>query len=685
MLRILAPTLLLAACAAVGPGRAPAPGGADVAETELAETVVSATRTPRADLETPRFTSRLAGEEIVRRQARTTPEAIQEEPGILVQETNLGGGSPFIRGLTGNQILVLIDGVRVNNAAFSRFGPNQYLNTIDPFSLESIEVVRGPNSLQYGSDAIGGVVAMRTRARDPSADGAAMAHEIETFLRYGSAAREKTVAVRGEGSSERWSAAGGFLLQDFEDLRGGRDTGVQSPTGYDAGAGDLKIGWRAGEDHVLTAAYQIFQANHVPRTDRITSGANLVYEFDPQRRQLAYLKWDGRFDGALDEAHATVSYHRQEEGRTEVRASAPDTTRRLEDAVDTLGGSAHAVKRLGNHRVTAGFEVYDDTVSSSRVDTTTGQPPQERAGRLPDGSGYTSLGVYAQDEVDIGERVSLIGGLRWSYFEWDAVLTDPAGPFSGSADDVTWQLGATVLAADGIRPYASVATGFRAPNLDDLTIRDSFGGGIEVPNSELDPESSVNYELGVKVRRDGFRVTAAGFYTDLQDLIQRVPTGGTVDGEPEFTRENVGEARLYGFEMEAAWRIPATRWTLAGNLAWARGDDRTTGTPLTRIPPLLGRLGLRYDDAGGHWYAEGFTRFADRQDRLSPSDIADPRVPEGGTPGWATFNLRGGITVTDRIRVEAALENLFDLSYRLHGSGIDAPGTNFVLTLIGSF
>ncbi|MGH7163851.1 MAG: TonB-dependent receptor plug domain-containing protein, partial [Planctomycetota bacterium] len=119
-------------------------------ETEAPEVVVTATRTERAEVATPAFVSTVPSTELVRRGARTTPQALAEEPGVLVQETNLGGGSPFLRGLTGNQILVLVDGVRLNNSAFARFGPNQYLNTVDPFSLESIEVVRGPGSVQYG-------------------------------------------------------------------------------------------------------------------------------------------------------------------------------------------------------------------------------------------------------------------------------------------------------------------------------------------------------------------------------------------------------------------------------------------------------------------------------------------------------------------------------------------------------
>jgi TonB-dependent heme/hemoglobin receptor len=649
---------------------------------ELPETVVSATRADSPEATTPRFGTSVPEKEIIRRQPRTTPQALSQEVDVFIQETNLGGGSPFIRGMTGNQVLFLIDGIRINNSAFSRFGPNQYLNTVDQFLLADLEVVRGPNSLLYGSDALGGVVAMTSKSRasfEPGTHGNA-----ETYLRFGSAALETTLSVRGEGNLGNWGGVAGAMFTNFDDLRGGRDTGVQTPTGYNAYAADLKVSYRIDEEHTLTLAYQLHNADDVPRTDRITSGRNLVYEFDPQRRQLGYLRWDAKMDGAFEEVHAALSYQVQEEGRTEVRSNAPDTIRVYDDKVDTAGLFAHATTNAGTHRITFGGDLYHDDVSSARTDYTNGVP-EEKDGRFPDGATYLQGGVFVQDEWRANEDWRFLLGLRWSYFGWDATLDPPYEEFDGSDNAPTAQAGVSWRATDTLFPYFNFATGFRAPNLDDLTIFDSFGSGIEVPNPELESESSYNYELGLKLRSKGLRITFAGFYSDFDDLIQRVATGGTIEGEPEYTRENVGEARIYGIEFEGYWRIPQSQWSLSGNFAWLRGDNLTDDEPLRRIPPPFGFLGLRYDDVGGKFYTEIFSRFAARQDRLSQGDIDDPRIPEGGTPGWWTLNIRGAYHFSESFSIQAAIENLLDETYRTHGSGIDSPGTNVLITFVGTF
>jgi len=662
--------VLLGACSMPGPA----------ADDETPEIVVAATRTRRPEASTPNHTSTVEHGDVVQRQSRTAPQALAEEPGILIQETNLGGGSPFIRGLTGSQILVLVEGVRINNSAFSRFGPNQYMNTVDPFSIDRMEVVRGPGSVLYGSDALGGVVSIGTLDRDESLE-----HTISTYLRYGSAAIEKTVAVRGQGGNETWSAAGGGLFQDFDDLRGGRDTGVQAPTGYSAGAADFKLNYSPNEVHTFTAALQYFEASDVPRTDRITSGRNALFLFDPQRRELFYLRWRAELDGAVDSVQATVSYHRQTEGRKEIRTSAPDALRSLYDSVGTLGVTVHATKRYGRHRVTAGAEYYGDDVSSARTDFTAGDPPEAKMGRFPDGATYRSIGIFVQDEIDVGDLWDLVLGLRYSYFRWDATVADPIGLVQGDADDVTFSIGASRRLGRFTHIYGQIATGFRAPNLDDLTIFDSFGSGIEVPNPNLDPETSLNYELGFKLRRPRHSATVALFYSDFDNLIQRVNTGETMDGEAVFTRENVGRARIFGFELAGRTRIGDGPLSVHGNLAWVQGDDLTNDVPLRRIPPLVGLVSLRYEDSTGRFFVELYTRFHGEQSRLSPGDIDDPRIPDGGTKAWATLNLRGTIFVSDGWTLVSAIENIFDKTYRVHGSGIDAPGTNFLLTVEKDF
>jgi outer membrane receptor protein involved in Fe transport len=687
----------------------PDASGAETDSPEVERVVVTATGRTTDILAVPQLATVVSAEDIRERAFRTTPEALQEQVGILVQETNLGGGSPFLRGQTGNRVLVLVDGVRLNNSTF-RFGPNQYLNTVDPFTIERLEIVRGPASVLHGSDALGGVINVIThRRRDFDEE---LDLDAGATTRFGSAAFEKTVRAGGSGNFGGFGLVGGVTFRDFDDLRSGVET--QPDTGYDELDGDVRLNWQLRPGQEVAFAYQRVEQNRVPRTGAFGNGDE--YFFDPQRRSLYALEYRmSDLPLGFGAWNTTLSFHDQLEVRQRVEAAAK-RTRREEDQVGTIGFTSDVDHRtLPGLVLTTGLEVYHDDVSSERVDTSTVTGVgMEQRGAFPDDTSYDTLGAFLQAEGAVGELLAplvpaaapvpltLIAGGRYNRF---AVDSNPPGfePVEQSFDAVVGSLAATWALTRSLSLVGSVAQGFRAPNLDDTVVlrEEPDLGLIDSPNPDLEAEEVVNYEGGLKLDTGRVRGQAFYFYSDYENLIERTTEGTGFDdangngvqdpGELIFAqRRNVGQAVIQGVEAEAEFALGAGV-TLAAQYSWIRGDNETDEEPARRMPPMLGRAGVRYDAPRLPCWVEFFSRVAGSQDRLAAGDRSDPRICPGGpddcdgTAGWYTLNLRGGWQPDEAIEINLALENLTDERYRIHGSGLDAPGFNAVGTLTVRF
>ncbi|MBN1212065.1 MAG: TonB-dependent receptor, partial [candidate division Zixibacteria bacterium] len=310
----------------------------------------------------------------------------------------------------------------------------------------------------------------------------------------------------------------------------------------------------------------------------------------------------------------------------------------------------------------------------------------------PDNTKYYQTGVFLQDEWSLRDNVQLVNGLRYSRVTMDSPLEEPFGRYEETFQDVT---GSVALS---YRPVATVnligrwSRGFRAPNLNDAVVLKYSSSGVDAPSTDLDPEYSNNYELGVKVENGRAGGSLFLFYNQLSDLIDRVPgeynglTFFDEDGDgvkdPDeydiYQRYNVDRARIYGFEFEGEIRLNP-RWQLRANGFWTRGENQSVDEPMSRIPPLMGLLAVRYQPAKNMW-AEIMSRGAGEQMRLSQRDIEDTRIGPLGTEGWVTLNLKYHLEF-DRVSLNLMFENIFDEAYKEHGSGIYSPGRGVVLTL----
>lgn len=630
---------------------------------------------------------------------RTTPDALKGLPSVMVQKTSYGQGSPFLRGFTGFRTLMMVDGIRLNNSVF-RDGPNQYWNTVDPFSIDRYEVVLGPASVLYGSDAVGGAV----NALSPDVPEWTGQPTWERTLRYRGATADESHQARLETAarlSESFGLRAGYTWKTFDDVEGGKDVGTQSHTGYDEMAWDARADYQWKSGAILTLGHQQLAQDDAWRTHRTiygiewegtVHGDDLVHSFD-QDRALTWLRLAAtERAGAIDAYSLTLSRQAQEEDLNRVRANGRQDLQGFD--VETWGAALTLESDSALGRWVYGADYYRDGVDSYSTRIDPGAAPKSSVqGPVADDATYDLVGAFVQDTLALTEGgLELTPGLRYTYARLDADKVDQRP--DGISDD--WD--AMVASLRALQPlddekvqtlYAGVSQGFRAPNLSDLTRLDTARSNeIETPVDDLDPERFVTAEIGWRHDNEAWGAGATYYYTWIEDLIVRAPTGETVDDLLEVTKRNAGNGHVQGVELTtrvqlgADWQVRAMGTWMEGKVeAYPTSEPIRVEDDLSRVMPLTGRLALRWQPVGKSFWIEGVVDAADKADHLSADDARDTqRIPPGGTPGYVVGTLRGGLQVCEALAVTAALENLTDEDYRIHGSGVNEPGRQLVVT-----
>jgi outer membrane receptor protein involved in Fe transport len=352
----------------------------------------------------------------------------------------------------------------------------------------------------------------------------------------------------------------------------------------------------------------------------------------------------------------------------------------------TLQGHSHWGEFMD---FTYGGEVYLDKIQSSRIltDITTGES-QAGQSRFPDGSTMDSFAFYIQDEIRPFSALVVTLGGRFSYVEENLPPADRGVGAALNFNRLTGNLGLMYHLSPAVRLVANLGQGFRAPNVFDLgTLGPRPGNRFNVPNQDLSPETVVTADWGFKVQTSDFQGEAFGYYSNYKDKIASVETGEvTPDGRIVVQNRNLNRVILWGAEAGARYQVREDL-ELSGSLTYTWGEEEFpdgSRAPADRIPPLNGLVSVRYRPGPALW-VEPFIRFAARQDRLSEGNLSDPRINPDGTPGWATLNVRLGWDPHPNFGLRFALENITDANYREHGSGIDAPGINAILSAEGRF
>lgn len=509
----------------------------------------------------------------------TIGNALDGQPGILVQQTTSGQVSPFLRGLTGYQVLNLVDGIRFNNSTF-RSGPNQYLAFIEPSQAETIEAMLGPSSTQYGSDSLGGAINVLTR-RPRFASGSGW--EWHGDLQAMAASADASGYLNGQVSagSSRQSLLAGATGRKLNDLRAGG--GLDSRNvytrffGMDAGqvrslvgnrlqdSGFEQFGFhgryaaRLTEQQDLTVWYQHGEMQNVRGYKDLLGGrGRMIQDFSPQVLDFLYGRYEKRQWGFLDTLTSTLSWNRQQDGTRQQTLRSTGTITEDESTVRMAGYAGQATTHIGSRQsIVFGAEFYDEAIDSARMNRNpvTGATQVAR-GLYPNGSSYRTTGLFVQDRVELWrDRLSVLGGLRFTRIgaqTFAARNVGPDGASLGVADsaevfrDLTWNVAATLRVLSWLRLHALTGRGFRAPNMNDLGALGLNDLGYEIPISQalaagallstsgadaalsqgvqaqaLRAESLQNYELGLQVGSGRWVGRAQAFLSDLNDPIVR--------------------------------------------------------------------------------------------------------------------------------------------------------------------
>lgn len=699
----------------------------------LSEIVVSANRFEQQRKNIPQATEVIRAHHLAFDNLQTSADVMQNTGNILVQKSQQGGGSPVIRGFETNKVLLVVDGVRMNNAIY-RAGHLQNIITLDNASMNRIEILYGPGSVMYGSDALGGVMHFFTK-NPILASGPGTEFHANAFARYSSAASEKTGHVDFSLGGARLGSFTSFTYSDFGDLvqgkngidehpaswkrasyqerQNGEDVEVTNPdpekqvgSGYTQYDFMQKFVFRASDAVMHKFNFQYSTSSDVPRYDRLTQSSRGGLRFGdwyygPQKRLFgSYALQLDRGDGLLDQGTVILGYQNIEESRHDRRFNSPNLNHRIEK-LDILTLNADFTKQKKASAWSYGFEgTYNKVNSTANVEDILTGATNPLDTRYPDGGSTTgSAALYVSNSYTVTPHFLLQGGVRAAYHTLTSKFEDKRFfpfPYDEATQDnttVTGSLGTVLNADSGWRLSFQAATGFRTPSVDDMSkVFESVPGYVIVPNPDLGPEHTYNVDLTLsKSFLDKYEIGVGGYYTLYRDAITVQP--GTFNGQSYIlyegdssqviTNVNANKAYIYGLnaylsvEFTEALSLYSTL-----NYTYGRIETDTTPYPLDHIAPLFGKTSLRYQK---NKFKAEFDVMYNGQKKLEDYNLVGEdnfayATPDG-MPSWVIFNLKGAYTLTDHFTLQAGIENIADTNYRVFSSNISAPGRNVTLTL----
>lgn len=697
----------------------------------LEEIVVSATGWRQTTNEVPQKIISISTREIAVQNPQTAADLLGISGKVFIQKSQQGGGSPMIRGFATNRLLYTIDGVRMNTAIF-RSGNIQNVINLDPFATESTEIMFGPGSVKYGSDAIGGVMAFSTLTPQFSLTDE-MLVSGKTSLRYSTANQERTGHVDLNLGWRKWALTTSISNWNYADLRQGShgpddylkevhverqgdsdvvvlqdDPLLQVPSGYSQLNLMQKVRYRPNANWDFKFGLHYSRTTEYGRYDRHNRMRNGLpryaeWNYGPQLWMMNNLNiTHGKANFMYDKATLILATQRFEESRISRNLNNPERTIN-EEKVNAASINFDLVKSTGSRNaIFYGAEwVLNDVISTGRTEDIETGATGLAGSRYPQ-STWNSFAVYVNDEFDWSEYLTLQTGLRYNRFGLDADFDTTFYPFpftesSFRNNAVTGSLGMVYRPGDDWIISANFGTAFRSPNVDDMgKVFDSEPGSVVVPNPDLKAEYAYNFDIGMaKVFRDKFKVDLAGFYTILNNALVRrdYQLGGldsiVYDGVLSQVQavQNAARSRVYGLQAGIELQLPA-HLLLSSDLNWQVGEEELDDGSISmsrHAAPLFGvtRLTYRYKSLelqiNTMYQAE--RSFADLPVEEQSKDEIYAKDEDGNNyaPSWYTLNFKGSYLWGKNIRLTVGVENITDQRYRPYSSGISGAGRNLVL------
>ena len=657
--------------------------GVSAAQNSIDEIVVTASRrqTKAQDVSAAVST---AGRDAVRDQKLIT-DALPLMTGVALQQTTPGQGSAIIRGLKGSSILHLVDGMRLNNAIF-RSAPTQYLALVPRMAVERIEILRGTPTSLYGSDAVGGVVQIVSRV--PAFNSAETLHRGEASASFDTADREKSLGATFEIGNHRTASSLGVEHLQTGDRRIGEGGRVR-PTGYEATSGRLTLVHAPDATQSWLFDVHYYEQPETPRIDELVAGygqtepSSSEFAYAPNRRVFAHARYANAGGPLGLDWRTSIAWQRIDDDR--ITSDFGSATRRFENNRSDLSGilvTASQSKRQFSW--IAGAEFYNDRVSSRRREQDNADGPMVSvASRFPDGSLVRQAALFANAERAMFGNHEAIAGLRASTFRVTLPGTEVNVASSVSTTDLSGDIGWIYRFGDEWQFVANAGFGFRAPNVFDLgTLGARPGNRFNMPNTDLDSEHVLQGDIGLRRYSQRLRLELMIYSLRYEDRITTVLTGDlTADGRTVSRSENAARSSIHGVEFGTRLQLSDSA-TAVATLNVTRGTQQfdSATESADRIPPANGRVGVEVEVNDVFGFG-GWLQFAAAQDRLSSRDVGDPRINPDGTAGWATLAASLHWKTLRGLQLSLGFDNILDKRYRVHGSGVDAPGRNLLLRI----
>ncbi len=700
---------------------------------DLNDMVVSANRWSQSSSNVPSKISTVSPEDVRLQNPQTAADLLNLSGEVFIQKSQQGGGSPMIRGFATNRLLYTIDGVRMNTAIF-RGGNIQNVISLDPYAIQSTEVLFGPGSVIYGSDAIGGVMSFNTLTPALSRNDKIATH-LGASIRYSSANNENTGHIDLSVGSGKWAILSSLTYYDYGHLRQGSngpddyikpyyvepglnndevilqdDPLIQIPTAYSQLNAMQKIRFKASDKLEFNYGFHLSETTPYGRYDRHNRIRNDLprygeWNYGPQKWLMNHLKTDYVNQNLLfDNLSLSLAHQVFEESRISRDLNSSTRENRIED-VYAYSANIDFLKIISERKTLYyGFEYVQNDVDSKGIDEEIfSGDKQPGPSRYPQAI-WQSAAAYVNNEFEVSDLLTLQGGLRYNQIMIDADFNTDFYPFPFEEANInngslTGSLGAVLRPSDSWIISTNLSTAFRAPNVDDIgKIFDSEPGAVVVPNPDLKPEYAYNADLGIAhTFGDFLKADVTGYYTILEDAIVR--RNYSLNGSDSLmydgvmsriqALQNAAEAHVYGVQFGIEANL-SSELGLSSDINFQKGEeelDDGSSSPSRHAAPWFGVSRLTYE-------LPKLTLELNSQYQGEKSHI-DLSVSEQGkteiyalddngntySPAWYTLNFKALYQVGTNYSITAGLENITDQRYRPYSSGVSAPGRNFIISL----
>jgi hemoglobin/transferrin/lactoferrin receptor protein len=669
-------------------------------------------------------------------QAPTTAEVLVNSGEVFVQKSQAGGGSPVIRGFEASRVLIMVDGVRLNNAIY-RSGHLQNAITVDANILNNIDILFGPSSTQFGSDALGGVVSMFTK-------NAVLSNSNKTKItgnigsRFSSALNELQMHSDINIGTKKWGFLTSITTSSFGDVMQGKNRKSRYP---DFGKKRFYINTVTGEDYLLVnnnfnkqiaTAYNQFDflqkikfapnekeehilnmqystSTAIPRYDRLTELNGLLPKFaewyyGPQKRLLLSHQYNATLkNNFFNKIQSTIAFQNIRESRYDRRFGNKNLNNRIEK-VNVLSYSLDGLHKKGKNENHIGIDVQLNEVTSIAFskNIVTNVAQNNITSRYPNGKNKMNyVAAYYQHLYSVNKQTTINAGARItqvnlkSTFKDNTITQFPFDAIQQKNTAITGNLGIIYNTTNQWKLASVFSTGYRAPNIDDVTkIFDSRAGAVIVPNPNLKPETTYNIEINAAKYSGNIQGGAAVFYTAFRNAI--VVDAFTFNGQSSIVyqgvnstvlaSQNKSKAYLYGASAFAKIKITAATEVYTTATYTVGKVVTPSATPLDHIPPTFGKIGIKHQQK--IWNAELYSLFNGWKRIKNYSNSGEDNqqyATVDGMPSWYTINLHTQVNLSKKLQLLFGMDNILDRNYRVFASGISAPGRNIIIALKSNF